>query len=91
MHSSNLKVLVAALAFSTANALPTSTKNPELIGQLITTPTQFERYRKIVADPSGTKLLSGEELAKATIWDFDQDQGSIPGSQGGSSSGVRFP
>ncbi|KAF2873172.1 RmlC-like cupin domain-containing protein, partial [Massariosphaeria phaeospora] len=44
------------------------------------------RYQKLLTDASGSKLLSDEDLAKATVYDFNQNAGSIPGSQGGMNS-----
>ncbi|KAH7410377.1 hypothetical protein DE146DRAFT_628888 [Phaeosphaeria sp. MPI-PUGE-AT-0046c] len=81
MQTTSLKALVIALAIGTTQAAPTA-------AELITTPTHLERYRKILADASGEKLLPEPELSKATIWDFSQSTGNIIGSNGGHVSGI---
>ncbi|KAJ4305669.1 hypothetical protein N0V90_001200 [Kalmusia sp. IMI 367209] len=91
MHSTISKAIITGLAFGTSYAFPTPignspNDNTELIGQLITTPTQIQRYRKVLTDSSGNKLLEGNALINATIWDFEQNGFSIPGGQGGVSS-----
>jgi hypothetical protein len=85
------KIFVAALALGTTNAFPTPMgnspqDNTDIIAQLITTPTQIKRYRKLLTDESGNKLLEGDRLTNATIWDFEQNGFAIPGGQGGAAS-----
>lgn len=85
------KAFVAALYLAAANAFPTPMgispeDNTDLIGKLITTPTQIKRYQKLLTDESGNKLLQGDSLTKATIWDFEQNHYVVPGGQGGSAS-----
>jgi hypothetical protein len=93
MTPSMLKTVVAALAFGTVQAFPTPfgnspNDNTEVIEKLITTPTQSERFRKLLTDASGNKFLAPDELAKATVWDFNQNYHNITGSQGGINSAV---
>jgi hypothetical protein len=95
MHTKLLNAFVAALALGTTNAFPTpmgnSPKdNTDLIAQLITTPTQVKRYRKLLTDESGNKLLEGDRLTNATIWDFEQNGSAIPGGQGGAASSANL-
>jgi tartrate dehydratase beta subunit/fumarate hydratase class I family protein len=76
---------------SIVHAAPTPNDNTELISNLITTSTQIKRYRKLLTDPSGTKLLGNEELAKATVHDFTQDVFNVTGAQGGVNGAVSLP
>lgn len=94
IHPNIMKALIAALTLSVSYALPNPTgnspkDNTELIGKLVTTPIQSERFRKLLTDASGTKLLTDEALVNATVWDFNQNGANITGSQGGTNSGVR--
>jgi hypothetical protein len=96
MQPNVFNALTAALLLGASYAAPTPDAsqpkdNSELIGQLITTPTQIERFRKILTDASGSKLLEGDALANATVWDFMQHRSTIPGSQGGQLSDVSSP
>jgi hypothetical protein len=96
MQPNALNALAAALLLGTSYAAPTPDANKpidntDLLGQLITTPTQIQRFRKLLTDASGTKLLEGEDLIKATVWDFKQNGFDVPGSQGSSISGVSTP
>ncbi|KAF2259045.1 hypothetical protein CC78DRAFT_621326 [Lojkania enalia] len=97
------KAFVAALAFGAVYALPQSrtpapraaapSDNTELIADLVTDPTVIKRYRRLLTD-AGQQLLSGEDLAKATIFDFQKDPIPVRGSQGGvttSSDTETFP
>lgn len=82
---------VVAIALGTTNAFPTPmgsspNDNTGLIAQLLTAPTQIKRYRKLLTDESGNKLLEGDRLTNATIWDFNQNGNAVPGGQGGSTS-----
>jgi hypothetical protein len=93
MQPNALNALAAALLLSTGYAAPTPdanklTDNTDLLSQLITTPTQIQRFRKLLTDASGTKLLEGDDLIKATVWDFKQNGFSPPGGQQGSISAV---
>lgn len=95
MLISTSKAVALAMAMGTINAFPTPmgmspNDNTELIADLITTPTQIKRYQKILTDPSGNKLLSGDKLTSATIWDFEQNGDTIPGGQGGHASSANL-
>lgn len=81
MYTTALKALAAALAIGSTQAAPTP-------AELITTPTHFERFRKILSDASGEKLLPEPELSQATIWDFSKKSEDIIGSNGGYNSQV---
>jgi mannose-6-phosphate isomerase-like protein (cupin superfamily) len=86
-----LELFITALALGSTNAFPTPmgispTDNTNLIAQLLTTPTQIKRYRKLLTDESGNHLLQGDRFTNATIWDFDQNNYVIPGGQGGAAS-----
>jgi hypothetical protein len=100
MPSPISKALIAALAFGAVNALPqpkahtpraAPTDNTELIASVITAPTTIKGFRKLLTD--GQNLLSGDDLIKATIFDFNDKANTflIPGSEGGSTSGVSTP
>jgi hypothetical protein len=93
MQPNALNAIAAALLLSTSYAAPTPdannpADNTDLLSQLITTPTQIQRFRKLLTDASGTKLLEGDDLIKATVWDFKQKGFAVPGGQGSSISGV---
>lgn len=97
MHCKIQKALATALAIDAihVHAFPTPmgnapSDNTELIGQLITTPTQIKRYQKLLTEDSGKKLLQGEKLTNATIWDFNINLSSVPGGQGGSFSSANL-
>ncbi|KAJ4351643.1 uncharacterized protein N0V89_006986 [Didymosphaeria variabile] len=95
MHSTVSKAFIAAFALGITSAYPTPmgnspNDNTDLIARLITTPTQIKRYRKLLTDDSGNKLLTGDRLTNATIWDFQQNGDAIPGGQGGSASSANL-
>ncbi|KAF1972455.1 hypothetical protein BU23DRAFT_534719 [Bimuria novae-zelandiae CBS 107.79] len=95
MYSVLLQSLAMALAIDSIRAFPTPmgntlTDNTELIGQLITTPTQIKRFQKLLTDESGNKLLDDDQLTNATIWDFEQNGFPIPGGQGGDASSANL-
>jgi hypothetical protein len=87
MQPNALNALAAALVLGASYAAPID--NTDLISQLITTPTHIQRFRKLLTDASGTKLLEGADLIKATVWDFKQNGSPNPGGQGSIFSGVR--
>jgi len=99
MPSMISKTLVAALAFGLVHALPqqisTPTKaappsgptdNTELIAKLKTDPSTVKRYRRVLTD--GQKLLTGADLEKATVFDFQENVIPVGGTQGGSTATV---
>ncbi|OAG08596.1 uncharacterized protein CC84DRAFT_1239874 [Paraphaeosphaeria sporulosa] len=86
---------IVALVLGVTHAFPTPMgnspdDNTDLIAQLITTPTQIKRYRKLLTDESGNKLLDGDRLTNATIWDFEQNGFVVPGGQGGLASAANL-
>jgi hypothetical protein len=101
MTSRISKTLIAALAFGAINALPqpkaiTSraepTDNTDLIASILTAPTTIKGFRKILTN--GQSLLSGDDLVKATVFDFNDNPAAtipIPGSQGGHTTSVSTP
>jgi mannose-6-phosphate isomerase-like protein (cupin superfamily) len=95
MHAMLSKVFITGFALGITNAFPTPmgsspNDNTNLIAQLMTTPTQIKRYRKLLTDESNNKLLQGDQLINATIWDFEQNGDAVPGGQGGSASSANL-
>lgn len=93
--TSKIGIAAIALQFATTNAFPTPmgsspSNNTDLIAQLLTTPTQIKRYRKLLTDSSGNKLLENDHLTNATIWDFSQNSNAVPGGEGGSTSSANL-
>jgi hypothetical protein len=85
-------LLLSLLVLGFTHAAPTAraetpANNDALIAELITTPTVFKRFRKLLTD-AGQTVLTGADLAKATIYDFKATQYPIVGSNGGSTAGA---
>jgi hypothetical protein len=89
------KLVVAAVAIGAVQALPNPrtlaqrapTDNTELIAKLKTDPTVIKRYQRLLTK-DGQQLLTGEDLAKASTFDFQKDAAPFAGSQGGVANGV---
>ncbi|KAF9739777.1 hypothetical protein PMIN06_007161 [Paraphaeosphaeria minitans] len=95
MYTMLSNAFIAALALEVTYAFPTPmgnspNDNTDLIAQLFTTPTQIKRYRKLLTDESGNKLLERDRLTNATIWDFEQNGFAVPGGQGGLASSANL-
>lgn len=96
MHKTTSKVwIAAAIALARTNAFPTPmgsspSDNTNLIAQLLSAPTQIKRYRKLLTDGSGNKIIEGDRLTNTTIWDFEQNLSTVPGGQGGSTSSANL-
>ncbi|KAJ4987289.1 spherulin-1A [Stagonosporopsis vannaccii] len=95
MHKVASKAILAVIALATANAFPTPmgsspNDNTDLVAQLLATPTQIKRYRKLLTDESGNKVLEGDRLTNATIWNFEQNNDVVPGGQGGLTSSANL-
>jgi hypothetical protein len=92
------RVLVAALAFSAAQALPQPntliqradngpTDNTALIESLKVAPTVVKRYQKLLTN-DGKELLPEADIVKATTFDFTKNKSRVPGANGAMSSVV---
>ncbi|KAF2651877.1 hypothetical protein K491DRAFT_664847 [Lophiostoma macrostomum CBS 122681] len=79
--------LLASLAINFSYAAPTlradaPANNDAIVADLITAPTVIKRFRELLTD-AGQTALSGDALAKASIYDFNANSVPIPGSNGG--------
>jgi hypothetical protein len=63
-------------------AAHSSANNDAIVADLITAPTVIKRFRELLTD-AGQTALSGDALAKASIYDFNANSVPIPGSNGG--------
>jgi len=94
MPSIFTKAAVAALALGLAHALPQPRElapraaledNSELIAKLKADATTYDRFQRLLIEDG--KLITGEKLAKATVFDFKNGL-SVPGAKGGTTSVV---
>ena len=91
------KAILVALSLTSAQALPaldarqaeSKTDNAELLAKLATDVTAIKRFQRLLT-VDGEKLISAEDLVKATTFDFNKDTFPAPASQGGTISGVRI-
>ena len=93
-----MRFLIAALAFSAVNALPqpqaapssapAPINNDALIAELKTAPTAIRRFRELLTN-AGKELLTGADLIKATVFDFNKGAQPFGGTQGGVTGVVR--
>ncbi|KAF2019192.1 hypothetical protein BU24DRAFT_476238 [Aaosphaeria arxii CBS 175.79] len=97
-----MKALAAALVVGTVQALPQSgaptpvpsaspvpmtplPNNDDLLAKLKTDSSAIKRYQRLLTN-NGEELLGQEDLAKATVLDFQATRIPVVGSQGGSNS-----